>query len=51
MAQPATLEERLRMIRDRRTASRLSGATTLALWLGGSTALLTVAVATLLTSS
>ncbi|HSS61903.1 MAG TPA: hypothetical protein VLK30_10655 [Candidatus Limnocylindrales bacterium] len=47
MAHPATLEQRLRVIRRKRTASRRSDATTMALWITGLTALVTVGVANL----
>ena len=48
LAESATLEQRLRAIRNRRTASRLSRATTLAGWIAGLTALMIVVVASLL---
>jgi hypothetical protein len=44
---PATLEQRLRAVRHKRMASRLSRATTVALWIAGLTALVIVVVANL----
>jgi len=45
---PAGLEQRLRAIRKKRMASRLSRVATLAVWIVGSIALVTVVVAALL---
>jgi hypothetical protein len=45
LADPAPLEQRLRVIRNKRTASRLSRATAVAGWIAGLTALVVVVVA------
>jgi hypothetical protein len=48
LADSAPLEQRLRVIRNKRTASQLSRAITLAGWIAGLTALAIVVVASLL---
>jgi len=47
VADSATLEQRLRAVRNKRAASRLSRGTTVALWIAGLTALVIVVVANL----
>jgi hypothetical protein len=47
LSDSAPLEQRLRAIRNKRTASRLSRATTLAGWIAGLTALVIVVAANL----
>jgi hypothetical protein len=40
---PATLDQRLKVVRSKRKASHLAGATTVAAWVAGLIALLTIA--------
>jgi len=47
LADSATLEQRLRAVRIKRAASRLSRATTVAFWIAGLTALVIVVAANL----
>ena len=47
LADSATFEQRLRAVRNKRSVSRLSRATTVALWIAGLTALLMVVAANL----
>jgi hypothetical protein len=47
LADSAPLEQRLQAVRDKRSASRLSSATTVAFWIAGLTALVIVVGANL----